>query len=81
MFLNYFILNFMPLMILLGIAALMYVIKDAKIPATNLFTATMVIMFALTLIAMINTSSDISGLSASEAKRIIFSHTLASSLS
>lgn len=33
---SYFIVNFMPLMILLAIVAMMFVNKDVELPAANL---------------------------------------------
>ena len=78
---SYFILNFMPLMILLALLAMMFVNRDVKIPATNLFTVSIIIMLAITVISTFNTITDISGLSPAEAERVIWFHTLMSTLS
>ena len=81
MILSYFIINFMPLMIILGLIAMMYVNRDIKIPATKLFAAVIVMMLVLTVIAMVNTDSSIEGLSPGDVNRRIFLHTLTSVLS
>ena len=81
MILSYFIINFMPLMIILGLIAMMYVNRDVKIPATSLFTAVIIMMLLLTVIAMVNTDISIEGMSQGDANRIIFLHTLTSTLS
>lgn len=78
---SYFILNFMPLMILLTLIAMMFVNRDVKIPATNYFTASIAIMLAVTIMTMMNDNTDISGLSAEEAQNVIWLHTVSSTLS
>ncbi|MBQ3905425.1 MAG: hypothetical protein II743_01535, partial [Lachnospiraceae bacterium] len=71
---SYFIVNFMPLMILLAIVAMMFVNKDVKLPAANLFNVIVFIMFLITVISAVNVDKDVSGLSAAEAQRIIWLH-------
>ncbi len=78
---TYFILNFMPLMILLALAAMMFVNRDVKIPATNLFNVTIIIMLALTVFSTMNSYTDISGFSPAEAEKTIWIHTLATTFS
>jgi HD superfamily phosphodiesterase len=68
-------------MIILGLIAMMYVNRDVKIPATRLFTTVIIMMLLLTVIAMVNTDISIEGLSAGDANRLIFLHTLTSTLS
>ena len=73
--LHYFILNFMPLMILLTLLAMMFVNRDVKIPAANLFAVDIVIMIVITIISTINENTDITGLSPEEVKNTIKLHT------
>ena len=77
----YFIINFMPLMILLALVAMTYVNRDVDIPASNLFTVNIVIMLVITVITTWNDYTDVSGLAAAEAERIIWIHTLTCTLS
>jgi len=51
MVVSYFILNFLPLMILLALIKMMYVNRDVKIPASNLFTFVVAMMFVITVIS------------------------------
>ena len=51
MVVSYFILNFLPLMILLALITMMYVNRDVKIPASNLFTVVVAMMFVITVIS------------------------------
>ena len=76
MLLSYFVTNFMPLMILLTLIAMMFVNRDVKIPATNLFAVTIVIMILLTCISTLNENIDISGLTPDELKKVIWRHTV-----
>ena len=50
MLLDYFITNFMTLMILLALIAIMMVNKNNKIPATNLFRMAVIMLIAITII-------------------------------
>ncbi|MBP5249308.1 MAG: HD-GYP domain-containing protein [Lachnospiraceae bacterium] len=81
MLLTYFTLNFVPLMILLALIAMMIVNRDVKIPATNLFAATIVIMIFLTISSTVSDSIDITGLSADAVSRVVKVHTLTSTIS
>ena len=51
MVVSYFILNFLPLMILLALIKMMYVNRDVKIPTSNLFTIVVAMMFVITVIS------------------------------
>lgn len=77
---QYFIVNFIPLMILLGLIAMMYINRDAHIPSAHLFAGCVVIMVAIMALSFLNTYSDVSGLSPEKAARVIRIHTLASTL-
>lgn len=77
---EYFIQNFMPLMIILAILAMMFVNRDVKIPATNMFRLVIIIMLVLTVSSVFGTYRDISGMTSEEAASVIWIHTLASSL-
>ena len=63
-------------MILLTLIAMIFVNRDVKIPATNLFAVTIVIMIFLTCISALNENIDISGLTPDEVKRVIWRHTV-----
>ncbi|MBP5332287.1 MAG: HD-GYP domain-containing protein [Lachnospiraceae bacterium] len=78
---TYFLLNFMPIMILLALVAMMIVNRDVKIPATNMFALSITIMIVLTWASTVNANTDISGLTAEEIKRVVRIHTLTSTLS
>ena len=78
---SYFIINFMPLMILLTLVSMMYVNRDVKIPATNLFFACIALVLAITIVATLDRYVDVSGLPAAEAERIVRTRTVMSVLS
>ncbi len=78
MALTYFIINFMPLMILLTLLAMMFVNRDVKIPAANLFAVSIVITIVLTCLSAFSDYTDISSLSPEAAARVIYFHTAAS---
>ena len=75
---SYFITNFMPIMILIALLAVMYVNRDVKIPATSLFMTNIFILVVLTVISTLNDNWDISGLSPENAKVIVKLHTITS---
>ena len=77
---SYFISNFMPLMILLALVAMMFVNREVKIPATRLFVACIFILLIITIIDDLDVATDVSGLSSEEAARVIWIHTLVSVL-
>ncbi len=81
MAITYFINNFMPLMILLALLAMMFVNRDVKIPATNLFAVSIIIMVILTIISPISGNTDISGLTPEELSSVVWTHTFMSTLS
>ena len=81
MIVSYFITNFMPIMILLALLAVMYVNRDVKIPATSLFMTNIFILVVLTVISTLNDNWDISGLSPENAKVIVKLHTITSTFS
>ncbi|MCR4787528.1 MAG: HD-GYP domain-containing protein [Lachnospiraceae bacterium] len=69
---TFFSINFMSIMILLAILAMMYVNREVKIPATNLFVVCVIIMLVLTLVGtMDDVEASIKGLSAEEAARVV----------
>ncbi|MBO7336668.1 MAG: hypothetical protein J6U42_07000, partial [Lachnospiraceae bacterium] len=76
MLLTYFTLNFVPLMILLALIAMMIVNRDVKIPATNLFAGTIVIMIFLTISSTVSDNIGITGLSADAVSKVVKMHTL-----
>lgn len=51
---TYFPVNFITVMILLAIIAMMYVNRDVKIPATSLFALSMIFMILLTVASAID---------------------------
>ena len=51
---KYFSVNFITVMILLAIIAMMYVNRDVKIPATSLFALSMIFMILLTVASAID---------------------------
>ncbi len=71
---SYFSMNFMTLMILIALVSMMYVNRDAKIPAASLFTVCIGIMFALTFVETYNVGTDVSALAPDQAARIISLH-------
>lgn len=77
---TYYITNFMPLMIMLALFAMMFVNKDVKIPATGYFKISIIIMIVITVISTQNDNWDINGLSAQETETVIWFHTLTSTL-
>ncbi len=81
MLLDYFVTNFMPLMILLALFAMMYVNRDVKIPATNLFRVVAGIMLLLTITSTFGSYTDVSGLPPETVQKVVFIHTLLSSIS
>ena len=78
---SFFVLSFMPLMILLGLLAMMFINRDVKIPASKLFAAGIVITVLLTVTSTVNEHTGIAGLTPEEAQRIIRLHTVTSTLS
>ncbi len=81
MVLQYFIQNFMPLMIILAILAMMYVNRDVKIPAANLFLVVIGALIVLTLISTFNSLTDINGAAPEKVALIVRLHTITSALS
>ena len=81
MILSYFTVNFIPCMILLALLALIYVNKDVKIPATNLFLGCILVAFLLTVISFINADVDVTGFSPEKTAQTLRVHTLLSTLS
>ncbi|MCR5321814.1 MAG: HD-GYP domain-containing protein [Lachnospiraceae bacterium] len=81
MILDYFVENFIPLMILLTLMAMMFVNRDVKIPATNLFAITILIVVVLTCISAANDRIDITGLSPEQVQKVVWLHTLTSTVS
>ena len=80
MLISYFQINFLTLMILLALVSLMYMNRDVKIPATKLFIMCVALLIALTLVATLDTSVDVSGLSAAEAARVVTTRRVMSTL-
>ena len=63
---TYFSVNFLTVMILLAIIAMMYVNRDVKIPATSLFALSMIFMILLTVAGTFDVWTDVSVLSPEE---------------
>ncbi len=59
----YFSYNFITLMIMLALIAMMYVNRDVKIPATNLFVMCLFCVLILTIAGSMDTDLDVTGLS------------------
>ena len=68
---TYFSVNFLTVMILLAIIAMMYVNRDVKIPATSLFALSMIFMILLTVAGTFDVWTDVSVLSPEEAARVV----------
>ncbi len=77
MLLSYIADNFVTLMILFAIIVMMFANRDTKIPATNLFIVSLVVLFAITIVAIFDTDISVDGLSEAEAHRIIMRRTIA----
>ena len=68
---TYFSVNFLTVIILLAIIAMMYVNRDVMIPATSLFALSMIFMLLLTVAGTFDVWTDVSVLSPEEAARVV----------
>ncbi len=80
MIVAYYTANFMTLMILFTLTALILVNRDVKIPATNLVVVSIFLMFAITVIGAFDVDTDVSGMTAAEVADIVRTRTLMSTL-
>ena len=80
MIVSFFAINFMTLMILLATATMMYVNRDVKIPATKLFVVSIFVMLAVAVAGTFDVYTDVSGMAAEEAARIVRSRLWASTI-
>ena len=71
MLVSYFAVNFMTLMIMMALAAIMGVNRDVKIPATKMFVMCIMILFALTVVGTLDVYTDVSAMTADEAAKIV----------
>ena len=65
-------------MIIIAIITMLYVNRDVKIPATSLFIVSVFMMVILTVAASFDVYTDVTGLPANEAERIVMTRRLAS---
>ena len=77
---TYYVTNFMTIMILFALLALMIVNRDVKIPATNLFRVSIVLLVGLTIVGLLDKYTDVSGLAAAEAADVVQTRTLMSTM-
>ena len=68
---TYFSTNFLSLMIIVAVLTMMYVNRDAKIPATHLFILCVISLLMLTIVGVLDVATDVSGLTALEAAKAI----------
>lgn len=77
---TYFVMNFMTIMILAALLTMMYVNRDVKIPASNLFVVCIGLMVVLTIAGTFDTEIDVSVLSAAAATRVVQTRRIMSTL-
>ena len=63
MIVSYLLTNFITLMILVALVSMMIVNRDVRIPATRLFVVCIFLLIALTIVGVLDTHTDVSGLS------------------
>ncbi|MCR5800842.1 MAG: HD-GYP domain-containing protein [Lachnospiraceae bacterium] len=76
----YFSVNFMPLMIIIAIAAMLFINRDVKIPASKFIGPAVVMMIVLTITSSLTTNIQIDDYTPEAVARIITIHTFASTL-
>ncbi len=76
----YWIQNSICLMILLAVVVMMYVNRDVKIPASSLFFVSVGMLLLITIAGSFDTATDVSGMTAEEAARVVRLRTWASFL-
>ena len=77
---TYFVVNFMTIMILAALLTMMYVNRDVKIPASNLFIVCVLLMVVLTIAGTFDNEIDVSVLSATAAARVVQTRRVMSTL-
>ena len=77
---SYFSLNFMTLMIVFAIITLMFVNRDVKIPASDLFIGCVACVMLLTLVKVFDVYTDVGGMAPSVAARYVWSRRIAATL-
>lgn len=75
---SYVSYNFISIMIIIAIITMLYVNRDVKVPATRLFILSVFMMVILTIAAPFDVYTNVAGLPADEAARIVMARRLAS---